>query len=52
VADHRVIESIYFRDPNGYVSELTSQVDDYDSAMQEELRCARGHLERWQRSKD
>lgn len=51
VADHRVIESIYFRDPNGYVIELTSKVDDYDSAMRDELSEARGNLDRWQRSK-
>src|SRR5512139_969216 len=33
VSDHRFIHSIYFRDPNGYVIELTTKTADHDSAM-------------------
>jgi catechol 2,3-dioxygenase-like lactoylglutathione lyase family enzyme len=51
VADHAFIESIYFRDPNGYVIELTSKVPDYDQRMVEQARLAREHLRAWQASK-
>src|SRR4029453_19139594 len=32
-ADHKFIDSIYFRDPNGYVIELTAKRPDHDEAM-------------------
>jgi catechol 2,3-dioxygenase-like lactoylglutathione lyase family enzyme len=37
IADHQFIDSIYLRDPNGYVIELTAKRPDHDA----QLRCAR-----------
>jgi len=33
ISDHQFIDSIYFRDPNGYVIELTAKRPDHDEAM-------------------
>ena len=33
ISDHRFIDSIYFRDPNGYVIELTAKRPGHDEAM-------------------
>jgi len=33
IADHHFIDSIYFRDPNGYVIELTAKRDNHDAVM-------------------
>ena len=33
ISDHGMIDSIYFRDPNGYVIELTAKRGNHDSAM-------------------
>lgn len=52
VADHGFIDSIYFRDPNGYVIELTAKRPDHDAHMQPDNNDARGILDRWQASKD
>lgn len=51
IADHGFIESIYFRDPNGYVVELTARKANYDEATDTTRNGAREKLERWQRSK-
>ncbi len=51
IADHRFIHSIYFRDPNGYVIELTARMPDHDRAMDPDLNQARAILDRWQASK-
>jgi catechol-2,3-dioxygenase len=51
VADHRFIDSIYFRDPNGYVIELTAKRPDHEKAMDPAKNGARRILEGWQRSK-
>lgn len=51
VADHDVIHSIYFRDPNGYVVELTARVDGHDEGMNPDKNGARAKLDRWQREK-
>ena len=51
VADHRFIDSIYFRDPNGYVIELTAKRDDHDEQMDPSKNGARAELDRWQRDK-
>ena len=48
VADHGFIHSIYFRDPNGYVIELTSVVGDEGKS---EEQSARAKLDTWQASK-
>lgn len=51
IADHEFIHSIYFRDPNGYVIELTARMPDHDRAMNPDLNQARAILDRWQASK-
>ncbi len=51
VADHRFVHSIYFRDPNGYVIELTAKTPDHDSHMNPATNNARGILDGWQADK-
>jgi catechol-2,3-dioxygenase len=51
IADHGFIDSIYFRDPNGYVIELTCRRDDYDQQMSKARAQAHEALARWQRQK-
>ena len=48
VADHGFIHSIYFRDPNGYVIELTARLPGHDQAMDRRHNGAREKLDRWQ----
>ena len=48
ISDHGFIDSIYFRDPNGYVIELTTKRDGHDHAMEPSTNEARAKLERWQ----
>ena len=51
ISDHGFIDSIYFRDPNGYVIELTAKRPDHDLQM-----LASGDprilLEKWNESKN
>ena len=51
VADHKFLHSIYFRDPNGYVIELTAKVAGHDEAMDPRSNGARAKLDRWQAAK-
>ena len=51
VADHGFVRSIYFRDPNGYVIELTAKTDDHDRLLDPATNNARGILDDWQASK-
>ncbi len=51
IADHGFIQSIYFRDPNGYVIELTARIGSDDMPMAEAKRDARQALDAWQTSK-
>ena len=51
IADHRFIRSIYFRDPNGYVIELSAKVPGHESAMDPTKSHAREILEDWQNKK-
>jgi catechol 2,3-dioxygenase-like lactoylglutathione lyase family enzyme len=51
VADHDFIESIYFRDPNGYVVELTAKRDHHDRATDPAQNGAREKLDRWTAAK-
>ena len=51
ISDHRFIDSIYFRDPNGYVIELTCKRDNHDQSMNPATNEARAILDRWQASK-
>jgi len=47
ISDHAFIHSIYFRDPNGYVIELTTKTAEHDRAMDPGLNGARAKLDRW-----
>jgi len=51
VSDHRIIDSIYFRDPNGYVIELTAKRPGHDEAMDPAKSGAAGKLKAWQARK-
>ena len=51
IVDHGFIESIYFRDPNGYVVELTAKKEGHAAAMDPALNGARAKLARWQAAK-
>jgi catechol 2,3-dioxygenase-like lactoylglutathione lyase family enzyme len=51
VADHQFIDSIYLRDPNGYVIELTAKRPDHDAQLRSARRIARDSLDMWQREK-
>jgi catechol 2,3-dioxygenase-like lactoylglutathione lyase family enzyme len=50
-SDHGFIRSIYFRDPNGYVIELTSKVPGHEAAMDPSRNDARAKLDAWQAAK-
>ncbi len=51
VSDHGFIHSIYFRDPNGYVIELTAKEPDHDEAMDPKRNNAGQILTQWQADK-
>ena len=51
VSDHGFVHSIYFRDPNGYVIELTTKTPDHDRAMDPAVNGAREKLARWTASR-
>lgn len=51
ISDHEFIHSIYFRDPNGYVIELTARLPNHDHAMDPNTNDARAILDRWQARK-
>ncbi len=51
VTDHDFIHSIYFRDPNGYVIELTAKQPHHDEATDPTRNRARALLDEWQASK-
>lgn len=51
IADHEVIESIYFRDPNGYVVELTARRPGHAEGMDPVTNRARSRLDQWQTNK-
>ena len=51
VSNHGFIHSIYFRDPNGYVIELTAKTPGHDEAMDPKVNDARAKLERWTAAK-
>jgi catechol 2,3-dioxygenase-like lactoylglutathione lyase family enzyme len=51
VSDHRIIHSIYLRDPNGYVIELTAKEPGHDEAMDPSRNNARQILDDWQKDK-
>lgn len=51
VVDHEFIESIYFRDPNGYVIELTAPASTHDDHLTPSNPEAREILAAWQAEK-
>jgi catechol 2,3-dioxygenase-like lactoylglutathione lyase family enzyme len=51
VSDHGFIRSIYFRDPNGYVIELTAKTAAHAREMDPAVNGARDKLERWTAAK-
>ena len=51
ISDHGFIDSIYFRDPNGYVIELTAKRPNHDEVMDPAKNRAREKLAAWQRRK-
>ena len=51
ISDHGFIASIYFRDPNGYVIELTAKRPEHDAAMATAAKTAHQALGNWQKSK-
>lgn len=51
IVDHGIMRSIYFRDPNGYVIELTAKMPGHDAAMNPASNGARAILDNWQKSK-
>ncbi|MEZ5666556.1 MAG: VOC family protein [Alphaproteobacteria bacterium] len=51
ISDHGFIDSIYFRDPNGYVIELTAKRPNHDQAVDPAINEARAQLDAWQAEK-
>jgi catechol 2,3-dioxygenase-like lactoylglutathione lyase family enzyme len=51
IVDHDFIESVYLRDPDGYVVELASRREYHDDAMNPAMNAARAHLDEWQQLK-
>ena len=51
IADHHFIDSIYFRDPNGYVIELTAKRPDHDAQVEAAGKKAHELLKSWHRAK-
>jgi catechol 2,3-dioxygenase-like lactoylglutathione lyase family enzyme len=51
ISDHKFIDSIYFRDPNGYVIELTAKKAGHEAAMDPKTSRAREILSEWQAGK-
>jgi len=51
ITDHGMVHSIYFRDPNGYVIELTAKMPGHDQAMDPKTNSARAILDQWQAAK-
>ena len=51
ISDHKFIRSIYFRDPNGYVIELTAKMPTHAKEMDPAKNGAREKLDKWQAAK-
>ena len=48
IVDHGLFDSLYFRDPNGYVIELACKHDGHDAALARAQAPARALLSAWQ----
>lgn len=48
ISDHGFVHSIYFRDPNGYVIELTAKVGGKEDMLDPAVNHAREILDNWQ----
>ena len=46
ISDHEFVDSIYFRDPNGYVIELTAKRADHDVVIGSKAKARRA-LDQW-----
>jgi catechol-2,3-dioxygenase len=51
ISDHGFVHSIYFRDPNGYVIELTAKTAGHAHQMDPAINGARSKLDQWQKEK-
>src|SRR4029079_17482765 len=51
ISDHHMIDSIYLRDPNGYVIELTAKRENHAAQMDPAQNGAGENLRKWQREK-
>jgi len=51
ISDHGFIDSIYFRDPNGYVIELTAKRPDHDDMLDPAKNGAGRKFAAWQAAK-
>ena len=51
ISNHGFIHSIYFRDPNGYVIELTAKQPGHENALDPAKNGARRILDTWQKEK-
>jgi catechol-2,3-dioxygenase len=51
ISDHHFIHSIYFRDPNGYVVELTAKQKNHADETNPRKNGARTKLDQWQATK-
>lgn len=51
ISDHGFLDSIYFRDPDGYVIELTCKKPGHDAALDPARNGARAKLDAWQKAK-
>jgi catechol 2,3-dioxygenase-like lactoylglutathione lyase family enzyme len=51
VSDHGFIDSIYFRDPNGYVIELCAKRPEHERMMDPAVNGAREKLQCWTQAK-
>ena len=51
IADHGFLQSIYFRDPNGYVIELAAPTDGAEQHAAQAAKTAHDALARWQATK-
>ena len=50
--DHRFVRSIYFRDPNGYVIELTASTGEHGEIMDPAISKPHEALAHWQATKN